>query len=771
MAFFRLGSSNKHQNEMGETVKLKNKAIIGSALMTVAATSAAQAVLEEVVVTAQKRAESVQDVPLTVNALSGEALKDFTVQNFADLEALAPGLDIDLTSGRSGAISMRGVIFDPNSAADAAVTVYLNDAIVDGNTVFQQLFDLERVEVLRGPQGTLQGRSSPAGAINLHTAKANVDTVEGQIKTTFQDNDGFNTQFGINLPVIEGVLGVRIAGIYDQSDKNEVENILTGDMSNEDTQAGRISVTWLPSDSITVNLMHQYLQNDNKSYYIHHGTPSGSAILDPNGILPTLDAFERKTASVGSDDTESEYSITTLAITWELENHTLTSVTGYHETDSVRDFDRAEGNADPGNLIQRVATDDREDFSQEIRFASSGDGDLEYMLGAYFEKSNVTFTQDNFIRVGHPFAPASQLLQFPAVIERSGIFAHGKYHFNEQWTAQLGLRWQNSDSERDITLVAGDVGFPTVSAPGDLILDVLADQNENYKTDAVTGSFSLQYNMDESQVYANISTGWRPGAVTVTGATLPEEVLLFNDEDSLSFELGFKSELLDGALRLNAAAYFQEFDDYIYRVNTINARQLAADGTITGGITQGGLTTNADAEILGAEVQIEWLINENWFLGGGISYNDAKFKSGEVAACNQFNDDGSPAIPEGQAVALCDVGDERIGDQPNWSASMNSEYTLPMGDFEGYVRGLYQFTDSRANNEIGTQAAFSTTDLYLGMRSEQWDISVFARNLFDKEVVLDGIFATLPVRRQVTGYGRRQLLQSRLIGVSASYNF
>lgn len=753
-------------------MKLKNRVLIGSTIVSLAAPSMAQLALEEVVVTAQKREESAQDVPLTVNVLNGQSLKDFNIFNFADLEALAPGLDIDRTTGRSGAISLRGVVFDPNSAADAAVTVYLNDSIVDGNTVFQQLFDMQRVEVLRGPQGTLQGRSSPAGAINLHTAKANVDEVEGQVKVTLQDNDGFNTQFGINLPIVEGVLGLRIAGVYDESDLNEVENVLTGDVTTEDTQAGRISMTWLPSDTVSVQLSHQYLQNDNSFLFIHAGSSSGSAMTDPNGVLPTLNAFDKKSILVGSDKTSANYSNTILNVSWDLENHTLSSVTGYHETESDRLFDKSEGNIVAGNLIARVASDEREDFSQEIRFASAGDGDWEYMLGAYYEKSDVLFTQDNLLRADHPRNPGSQLLRFPAVIERAGLFVHNKYHFTDQWTAQLGLRWQESDTERDIALVVGDNGLFGID-PGTVIVDVLSPANENYKTDAVTGSVSVQYNFIESetQVYLNLSTGWRPGAVTVTGATLPEDVLLFDDEDSMSYEVGFKSTLLDGQLRLNGAAYYQDFDNYIHRVGNAAVRQVAADGTITGGITAGGITTNADVEIMGAELQFDYLVSEQWFIGGGVSYNDATFKSGAEIPCNQFNADGSPFIPVGQASALCSVGDQRVGNQPNWSASVNSEYTVALDGFEAYARGLYQFNDARANVEIGTQPAFSTTDLYVGLRSDQWDISLFARNVFDKEVVLGGSFAVAPVRRTVTGYGRRQVQQSRLIGLSASYNF
>jgi len=199
--------------------------------------------LEEVVVTAQKRAESVQDIPATVNVITGDVLKDFNAFSLLDLEALTAGLQIDSFTGRSGRMTLRGINFNPNSAAEAAVTTYWNQAIVDSNAIFQQLFDVERIEVLRGPQGTLAGRTSPAGAINIHTARPNLDATEGEVRATFTDNDGINTQLAGSLPLIPGRLAVRVAGVFDESDMDEIVNVLSGDTSATETKAGRLSLS------------------------------------------------------------------------------------------------------------------------------------------------------------------------------------------------------------------------------------------------------------------------------------------------------------------------------------------------------------------------------------------------------------------------------------------------------------------------------------------------------------------------------------------------
>ena len=191
------------------------------AITLLGSTTLAQAqerVLEKIIVTAQKRSESIQDVPSSVNVIDGDALKDFNVFSFTDLDALTAGLNITSFNGRSGRIDLRGIDYNPNSAAEATVTTYWNQAIVDSNAVFQQMFDIQRVEVLRGPQGSLAGRTSPAGAISIHTARPNLEEIEGEIRATVADNDGVNTQIAGSFPLIPGELAVRIAGVYDESD-------------------------------------------------------------------------------------------------------------------------------------------------------------------------------------------------------------------------------------------------------------------------------------------------------------------------------------------------------------------------------------------------------------------------------------------------------------------------------------------------------------------------------------------------------------------------
>lgn len=729
--------------------------------------------LEEVIVTAQKRSESVQDIPSTVNVIDGDVLKDFNVFKFTDLGALTAGLEINSFNGRSGRMSLRGIDFNPNSAAEATVATYWNQAIVDSNAVFQQMFDIQRIEVLRGPQGSLAGRTSPAGAINIHTARPNLDEMDGEIRGTFTDNDGMNTQAAASFVLIPGELAVRVAGVYDESDRDEIENDVTGEVTHDETSAGRFSLSWLPTDTLSVDLVVQYLERDFDDIAALEGAPAGDpAKQDPDGVLRERDAFDRRGAVVGlgnvEDNTDADFWNSSLVLDWKLESHTITSVTGYHDTDSTREYDNAIANANPDNVARRVAIDDRTDWSQEFRIASDDGDSWDYMLGAYYENSDIEYRQENYQIPISPLAPGSFQLLFPAEVDRWGLFTHNQFYLTDTWTLQVGLRYQEVEVDRDLSVVAGSEGI-SFYEPGDLLVQVLSEDNQEYEDDSVTGQVTLQYSVgDDLNLYALVGTGWRPGGITVTNVVLPEDVLLFDSEDSTSYELGFKSTLMEGAVRLNGSLYYQDFEDYISRLNALSIRGLSGD------IETSGLTVNGDAEVWGVELDLTAILSENWYLGGTLSYSDGEYSNGTELPCNEYDDNGAPVIPEGQPVALCDVGGDAIGTSPEWTASVNSEYSIPfdgfMGGVEGYGRILYTYTGER-DSDVNDVDPYHIVNLYLGVREEQWNVELFATNLFDEEAVRGATEATPLLRREPTGYGQRFLVAGRRIGLAASYRW
>lgn len=714
--------------------------------------------LEEVVVTAQKRDQSAQDVPSAINVLSGTALKDYNMQDFSELEQLTPGLVAETKDARAGSISLRGIDYNPNSAATQAVDVYWNDTPVrGGGGVFQQIFDLQRIEILKGPQGTLQGRSSPAGAIMMHTAKPDFEVVEGNISAQGSDNNGKNVNGAISIPIIPGVLSTRIAAVYDESDLDQNTNIVTGSDSSKETKAGRISVAWLPTDSVSVDFAYQYLQTDSVDFNILMGTP----LQDPT--LPTLDPFDRKGIQVNDVVGDSTYQRASLKVAWDIGNHEINWLSGWSDVDSTIEGENlnSEGIQDPAESQVLDTVDDSDFISQELRLSNT-DGDVwEYMVGVYYSEEDGAFDRHDFRIGGGP--DRDRVIKTPFNYESVAVFTHNILHINDSWTAQLGLRWQNIKSTIESDMFAGPQGLFGLPE-GEYFVSLIPEDEQKRDDDAVTGAVNLQYHFDEPDLmmYGSFSTGYRPGGVTVAAVDLGDKVA-FDEEDSWAVEFGFKSTLMDGRATLNGAVFYQEFEDYIARVARV---AVSTSGSTT------GITDNADAEVTGIELDFNMLLTENWQLGGGASYVEAEFSGGEQLACNVFDDNGVPVIPAGEIAASCDVGGSKLGPQPDLTFVLNSEYTMDFSSFEGYLRGLYKYNGEREDMDIGVLDSYQTVDLYLGMRSEsrEWDAGFFVRNLFDEEEI---VRATAPGlhRKQPTGYQSIDVVPQQTMGFKVSYNF
>jgi iron complex outermembrane receptor protein len=714
--------------------------------------------LEEVVVTAQKRDQSAQDVPSSVSVISESMLRDYNMQDFSELEQLTPGLVLETKSARAGSIALRGIDYNPNSAAEQAVDVYWNDTPVrGGGGVFQSIFDLQRIEVLKGPQGTLQGRSSPAGAIMLHTAKPNLDEMEGYISAQGADNDGFNTNGAVSVPIIPGKLAVRLAGVYDESDVDQGENIVTGNDTHKETTAGRVSVTWLASDTVSVDFAYQYLNNEATDFNFLQGT----SLQDPT--LPTLDHSDRKGIQVTDDETDADYQRASLNVAWEFGNHELTWLTGWSDVDSTVDGQNvnSEGIQDPAEGQPQTFEDDSDFLSQELRLTNT-DGEMwEYMFGLYYGDSDAKFNRHD-VRIGD-VPGLDRVIRTHQTIESYAAFTHHIFHLSEAWTAQLGLRWGTQEIDIESPIYAGPRGFGGLPE-GTFISDLIPEEFQNRDDDSVTGAINLQYHFNDPDVmvYGSFGTGYRPGGVTVASVPLGD-LVSFDEEDSWSAELGFKSTLLDGRATLNGAVFYQEFSDYIARLARIS---VATSPNTT------GVTDNADAEVTGAELDFNMLLTENWQLGGGVSYANAEFSNGEELVCNVLDADGDPVIPPGDIAATCDVGGQALGPQPEWQVSLNSEYTLPFASYEGYLRGLYKYNGDRDDEDIDDLDAYQTVDLFLGVRAQSgtWDVGLFARNLFDEEEIIRAGAPGLH-RKQPTGYQAVDVVPQRLVGLKASYNF
>jgi iron complex outermembrane recepter protein len=749
-------------------------------------------VLEEVIVTAQKREESIQDVPFTVNALGGESMNDLQVTNFEDLQVLTPGMDMRNIDGRAGSIALRGVDFNPNSAAAQAVDVYWNGATLGANAtggVFQEMFDIGRVEILRGPQGTLQGRTSPAGAVAIHTRKPVMDEFEGYVRTTFTDNSGNNTQVAASIPLIDQTLSARVAAVYNDTEMNEVDNVLGGPTTNTNTTGGRLSLTWYPTDTLSADLAYQYLDNSLES----HQVLKGASALGQD--LPTLRAKDKLGINPQTDEFDGRFENLALTLNWELGGHDITYVGGYSEVASYRDFDNASGNSEVGfepvgltdeypqigvrgSMLNSPQAMDDQNYasSHEVRVSSLDNEFWNYTLGVYYGTESGHF--DRYVMRSIPIGGGNAVFfgnvaNTPFSQEDLGVFMHNRWDFDNNWSAQFGLRWQeNKRNVRTDVYSSEDATIPGATIPeGTLLLSLVDDEDQRQTWDKVTGNATVQYAFDAEDVisYLTAGTSYRPGGTTVTNRNIGEYAM-FNEEESWFVELGFKSKLLDNRLRLNGAVFYQDYDDYIGRVSRVAINNGGIPRPDGGPTHETSITTNGDAEVTGVELDFEYMLSTNWVMGGGISYVDAEYKDGVQIPCNTDEN-----IPPGEILNTCDYSGQELGSQPKDSASLHSEYTIPLESMETYARGLYRFTGNRSepDTDSGRLGSYATFDLHLGLRDmgARWDVSLFARNLFDREATITLQPEFRDFNGVGTGYQRADILQQRLVGISATYNF
>jgi iron complex outermembrane receptor protein len=775
--------------------------ILATALSLAAGPVLAQLVLEEVVVTAQKRESTVQDISATVNVLTGDSLQKFNSISFDDIQAQTAGLSLYKPSARTQSIAMRGVAIDPDSGADGTVDVYWNGQYVNLSIAFSQLYDMERIEILRGPQGSLQGRSSPGGAINVLTRKADVDEASGYVQMIAADNDALNTQVAYGAPLIDGILAVRVAAVYDTSSARDVENKTTGlDDPELEAKSARFNTVWNVTDTFSADLTYQYFDRDTDD-------PLAVSGVDSLGERPTLEPKDKIALASENNKAEFDYDIVNLSMNWLLGDHELASVSGWSDSTSkyLDDLDRANYVTEPQALTDQSSNVGSENWVQELRLTGSATDFWEYMVGFYYQDQDVdadlivntteTLSADTPVIGAYQLTVATQA-SIPVTAEQWSLFTFNTFDLSDELILELGLRYTDYDRTRRATVeFAGTPYLPDLEVlpPGftqeqlkQLIIDGAKEvlpidgidkDNQKSSEDAWTGSLTLRWDWtDDVSLYANYNHGYRPSGISIvphpSAQFLPngQNDLLYDEEESDAVEVGFKGRFLDGRASLNGALYYQKYDGYLGFVRELEV--LDDDRNVL--VLPGGVIFNGDANVVGVDLEGQILLTETWSAGGAANWTKGEWDGAE-APCN--------VREAGEVVGTCDVDGENIGGEPEWSASLNSEYYFPLEDnTEVYIRGLYKFNGERDNisasaglGEVTDKFnSYSLVDLFIGWRSadQTWDVNVFSKNLFDEdEVVFQNGSDQYDQQFSGGSYTQANVLMERTIGVTALYNF
>jgi iron complex outermembrane recepter protein len=656
----------------------------------------------DIIVTARRRDESLQDVPQTVNAVTGEELARLNLQRFEDLQSVVSGLD--LSSGARGfdtAASIRGVSYAVRSQTSPTVEFYLNDAPMSPGLLFQSVFDIGQIEVLRGPQGTLRGRAAPSGAITITTRKPNVSEVGGYVDMTGTTRANINAQAALNLPVIADLLAVRVAGLIDENESSSTESINNGSSPWQKTKAFRTSARLEPADNLTATVMYQYLKATSRSFdqVIGEGAPGGTfrnsgyalpAVLPAGYNGPVIQARDRLGITEGDFRSDERSHIVTGQIEWSVLNQNVTYVGSYASSKGVNTRPGDRGNLIIGYDYVVPTTTDSTYWTHELRIGSEERiaGMFDYVVGAFYSSEKGTSAADrgpSFGRgaFGDPrgapdaFSPPRERYSSRTII--AGERDNTETSFFGNITGHLGERTELSAGGRYI-IVKKDSSSQFLRAPGgfSLVPATVSGCGAGRTPSPYYAGFCDQpiaagplsaptysrgthkpfiYNVqlshrfsDELMAYANYGTSWRNGP-TLTGITnggigsdggpgdpTLRDLTFVEPEKSKSFELGLKATLFGGRGRVNVAVYRQDFDGLIYYGDSTN--YLSDNGFTPPSVSRFNFTSNADARVDGVDVDMAFQITPRWDLSGGFSYADGRITD-DFIPCNDGNFDGA----------------------------------------------------------------------------------------------------------------------------------
>jgi len=745
----------------------------------VAVARAEQLELEEVIVTAQKRAQSLRDVPIAVSAISGEKITEIAITGLEELTLYTPNVKIN-----SGALTpnlfIRGIGSGTNQGFEQSVGMYI-DGVYSGRGQLAAVpftMDLERVEILKGPQGTLFGKNTIAGAINITTAKP-TDEFEGMASVLYEPDHGEQIYDMVLSGPLSDDLAGRVAVRYEGMDGWWKNQTLGEEGPNKDNWYARGSLRWDAAEDIEVLAKYEY------GDFSATGLPTVVYKSDqPLNFLgqspfPVISDRSRGAGDL-SDDSNTGTDVAALTVNWNLDFATFTSISAYSAYDNERP-QNTDSAATP--TLNRYLTEDFEQYSQELRLVSAGDETLDWIIGGYYEQSELDISRLNldldFALSGPLSVPALVATQpgLPSRFDQDGdnwaLFAQTTYQLFDRVRVGGGIRYTEETKQLDKVTSNPGLGVrAATSGPlasrilfanpqnGELIEDLrshsfigLERQEEKF-----TWSGNLQWDVtDDAMLYASISTGFKAGGYdesysnegetirlanpitgVPTGATVPgadPSVLEFEDETVLAYEVGAKLSLLGGAAELNLAAFRMEYDD-------LQVSSLVGDVLRVG---------NAGQSVSqGLELDGRMLLSPQLVIAGSIAWLDAYYEDFTGATCTVpqtvdpanhpgcLREDGSNITAPGELGGQ-DLGDETLLFAPDWSANLSVQHFLPLGEnWElqssldlNYSDDFYSALDLDPNTRHDSYVRVSAR-LALAQVDGSWSFALVGKNLTDE---------------------------------------
>ncbi|MBD2858892.1 TonB-dependent receptor [Spongiibacter sp. KMU-158] len=633
--------------------------------------------LEEVIVTAQKRSESLGDVPVSVTAVSAEKLNEAGIENLSDLSEYTPNFKM-VKGGLAPNVYMRGIGSGSNLGFEMSVGIF-SDGIHLGRAQQTRaaFMDVQRVEVLRGPQSILFGKNAIAGAINVISATPG-DEFEGMVSGIYgvelENREG---DIVLSSPLTD-TLGARLAVRYREDEGYIYNEQLDRDDGGSEETSARLVVSWTPSDLVdtTLKLEKTELEQIGRTLQITHP----SALTGCSGENTSRDRIRNSDAD---ERVKLENYNGTLNVDVHMDAGTFTSVTGFtgFENDEVFDPDSSSFNTSIFDGIEKL-----DQFSQELRFASPGGEFMDYIGGVFYQESEVSSDVQAPLRVrtgavqdtGVCALNTQQLVS--ADLDRKyyldsqawSAFTQLTFNFNERWRSTVGVRYvsEHKEGQRIFNLYESGTTIP-VNPVSALIFDQLnvgahelqGERDSNVVLPLVNMQLDL---FDNIMAYASYTRGAKSGGYDAqgnndkTGPTGGATTFEFDDEIANAWEIGAKMRLLDGAADLNLALYRVEYDDMQVSV---------FDGVAGFSVTNAGQALTQGIELDGRMLAARWLM-----FTGSLAYLDFEWLKYEQGPCYP----GSPE--EDPNTGTCNFEGKVNQQTPKWTGSLSTIVTLPLGD-------------------------------------------------------------------------------------------
>ncbi len=690
---------------------------------------AQQGVLEEVIVTAEKREQNVQTLGLSISAFDGEMLESLGSRDVQQLSQFVPNLQIGSETSDLK-VMIRGVGSDNLEAfSDPGVAVHIDGVYQarpsGGNYLF---YDMERVEVLRGPQGTLYGRNANGGAINFISNKptsefdAALDIGAGEY--------GWQRARGmVNIPLAGDQLILRVAATKEDQDGVQ-ENLVPGgtEGNDKDDTTLRAQLLWQPTDRMSLLLAARKLSKDGVGPVRKRTTSPGLNVTTPPGIPancpdcgyvanpPDLRTVFKNTPEL-FDLENDDYSLT---LNYDFGNAILTAIgsTGSTEMDLVQDSDQsAVPNGIPGGTTDMVTVaQDSDQQTVEVRLASSSNEGLEWLVGVYHLQEDAL---QNTVINRNPTIGAKQNINVLHNVdaESSAVFGQAAIHFADRFKLTGGLRYTKDKKDAiggTIVSIVPPFGPPSVNgSQGFNPADSWSD---------VTWKIGLDwYASETNMLYGTISSGYKAGGFNFG----VEEAESYDPEKVTALEFGSKNRFADNRVQLNATAFYYDYRDLqVFQVvnQTIVVRNAA------------------EAEIYGAEFELIALPTDNLRIDASLGLLKAEYEQ-FILPSNLFLNPPNP--PPARRPTNVDVSGNQLINAPNWSGHVGIEYTFGMENFGSLTTRLQGYlTDDiylRALNldPFDLQDGYSTWDARLMWESpgKRWNAEVFYNNFSDEDVI------------------------------------